>query len=95
MQKHILLVDSDAASKQASQALLQHEYRVSATCSCDQCLAIMEKTSQTASFLMWIWKGTSDTIMYSRLRRNSRTKHIPAIVCTEDLLCSVEAALAS
>lgn len=44
MQKHILLVDSDAASRsRLSQALLQHEYRVSAACSCDQCLALLEQ----------------------------------------------------
>jgi len=115
MQKHILLVDSDAASRsRLSQALLQHEYRVSAACSCDQCLALLEQDLPDCIIFDVDLEGTSGTIMYSRLRRNSRTRHIPAIVCTnvgprlgtkaqvlrkscscEDLLCSVEAALAS
>ena len=84
MQKHILLVDSDAASRsRLSQALLQREDRVSAACNCDQCLALIDEDLPDCIIFDVELEGTSGTIMYSRLRRNSRTRDIPAIVCTD------------
>lgn len=83
MQKHILLVDSDAASlSRMSQVLRQSNYQVSVACSCDESLNMVNDRKPDCIIFDVDLEGTSGTIMYSRLRRNSQTRGIPAIVCT-------------
>lgn len=83
MQKHILLVDSDAANlNRISQVLRQSNYQVSVACSCDESLSMVNDCKPDCIIFDVDLEGTSGTIMYSRLRMNSQTKDIPAIVCT-------------
>lgn len=83
MQKHILLVDSDAESlSRMSQLLRQSDYQVSVACTCDESLNMVHSCKPDCIIFDVELEGTSGTIMYSRLRRNSQTRHIPAIVCT-------------
>ncbi|MDD4701498.1 MAG: response regulator [Desulfovibrio sp.] len=84
MQKHILLVDSDAASQnRISQVLRQSNYQVSVACSCDESLNMVNDLKPDCIIFDVDLEGTSGTIMYSRLRRHSQTRDIPAIVCTD------------
>ncbi|WP_291441367.1 response regulator [Desulfovibrio sp.] len=83
MQKHILLVDSDAESlSRMSQVLRQSDYQVSVACNCDESLNMVRSLKPDCIIFDVELEGTSGTIMYSRLRRNPQTRHIPAIVCT-------------
>ena len=83
MQKHILLVDSDAESQsRMSQLLRQSDYQVSVACNCDESLNMVHNCKPDCIIFDVDIVGTSGTIMYSRLRMNSQTKDIPAIVCT-------------
>ena len=84
MQKHILLVDSDAASQsRLSQTLRQSDYRVSTACTCAEGLNLVACDRPDCIVFDAELEGTSGTIMYSRLRRNGSTRNIPAVVCTE------------
>jgi len=83
MQKHILLVDSDAESQdRLSQTLRQCNYRVSTACSCAESLAAIENEKPDCVVFDVELDGPSGTIMYSRLRRNPATRLLPAVVCT-------------
>ena len=83
MQKHILLVDSDAESQsRLSQTLQQCNYRVSTASTCDESLAMVESDRPDCIVFDVELEGTSGTIMYSRLRRNANTRSLPAVVCT-------------
>lgn len=84
MQKHILLVDSDAESlNRMSQVLRQSNYQVSVASSCDESLHLVNSCKPDCIIFDVELQGTSGTILYSRLRRNSQTRDIPAIVCTD------------
>lgn len=83
MQKHILLVDSDAESQdRLSQTLRQCNYRVSTACTCAESLAAIENDKPDCVVFEVELEGSSGTIMYSRLRRNPATRLLPAVVCT-------------
>ncbi len=83
MQKHILLVDSDAENlSRMSQILRQSDYRVSVACNCDDSLDMVHSLKPDCIIFDVELDGTSGTIMFSRLRRDAQTRDIPAIVCT-------------
>ena len=83
MQKHILLVDSDAESQsRLSQTLQQCDYRVSTASTCAESLAKIASDRPDCVVFDVELEGTSGTIMYSRLRRNASTRSLPAVVCT-------------
>lgn len=84
MQKHILLVDSDAESlDRLSRTLRQHDYQVSVARDGAEGLALADSLRPDCIIFDVDLPRLSGAIMYSRLRRNGNNKELPAIVCSD------------
>ena len=84
MQKHILLVDSDAESlDRLSRTLRLHDYRVSEARDGADGLALVDSLRPDCIIFDVDLPRVSGTIMYSRLRRSEKTRQLPAIVCSD------------
>lgn len=84
MQKHILLVDNDAESRERlSQALRLHDYQVSVAHDGAEGLALVDSLRPDCIIFDVDLPRLSGTIMYSRLRRNEKNRELPAIVCSD------------
>ena len=84
MQKHILLVDSDAENlARLSQTLRLHDYRVSVARDGVEGLALVDSLRPDCIIFYVDLPCLSGTIMYSRLRRDAKSRQLPAIVCSD------------
>ena len=84
MQKHILLVDSDAESlDRLSRTLRLHDYRVSEARDGAEGLALVDSLRPDCIIFDVDLPRVSGSIMYSRLRRREKNRQLPAIVCSD------------
>ena len=84
MQKHILLVDSDAESlDRLSRTLRLHDYRVSEARDGAEGLALVDSLRPDCIIFDVDLPRVSGSIMYSRLRRSEKNRQRPASVCSD------------